>query len=129
MVITDCETDGYSGGFTSTPKARAERRAAHVVRVRGRKGSRAPAKKDARPKLQLRTGASNCNRQMTTDSLSQTPRWQRWGYCAIFALTLSGIAPAIAASAAIAACDALGGWLAVPMLAASFLLAFKVVTA
>ena len=113
MVKTDCETDGYCGGFTSTQKARAERRAAQVVRVRGREGSRAPAKKDARPELQLRTGASNCGQQMTTDSLAQTPRWQRCGSCAVFVLTLSGIAPAIAANALIGVCEAVGWWIAV----------------
>lgn len=129
MVITDCETDGYSAGFTSAEPMRTGRRATGVLRVRDVGAARTRAERDARPELQLRTGASNCNRQMTTDILAQKPRWQRWGSCAVFVLTLSGIAPALAASALIGACEAFGWWLAVLIFCAACAFACKKVLA
>lgn len=112
---TDRKTVGFGGGFTDAAVVRPGRSAAQVVHVRRRDGARMAAKEDARPVLEHRTGASNCRRQLTDDSISRMPRWRRWGLYAIGALTMSGILPALACSALLWLCDTLGWWLLVPL--------------
>lgn len=113
---TDIRTGGFGGGFTDARTVRPRCRATAVLP--GDCGSRyrvVAAKKDARPKRQLRTGASNGAYQLTEDSIARMPRWQRWGLYAIAALTLSGILPMAAAALLGWLCDLVGWWLLIPL--------------
>lgn len=113
---TDKKTVGFGGGFTDARTVRPRCRATSVLpRDYGSRYRVDDAKKDARPKRQLRTGASNCRQQLTEDSISRLPRWQRWGLCAVFALTLSGVLPSIAAAVLIWLCELVGWWLLIPI--------------
>lgn len=94
---TMIETVGYGGGFTDAQTMRPKRCAAPMVHARYCENARVAAKKDARPKRQLRTGASNCAQQMTEDILTHMPRWRRWGIYAIAAGSVTGIIPLAAA--------------------------------
>lgn len=95
---TEIKTVGFGGGFTDARSSAAARRAVPMVQVRARQGSYLGYdKKDARPKRQLRTGASNCAQQMTEDILTHMPRWKRWGIYAIVAGSVTGIIPLAAA--------------------------------
>lgn len=113
---TDIKTGGIGGGFTDARTVRPRCRATTVLP--GDCGSRyrvVATKKDARPKRQLRTGASNCRPQLTEDSIARMPRYQRWGLYAIAALTLSGILPMTAAALLGWLCDRVGWWLLIPL--------------
>ena len=113
---TDIKTDGFGGGFTDARTVRPRCRATAVLP--GDCGSRyrvVEAKKDARPKRQLRTGASNGAYQLTEDSIARMPRYQRWGWYAITALTLTGILPMAAAALLGWLCDLVGWWLLIPL--------------
>lgn len=95
---TEIETVGFGGGFTDARSSAAARRAVPLVQVRARQGSYLGYdKKDARPKRQLRTGASDCGQQLTEDILTHMPRWKRCGAYALAAGTLTGIIPLAAA--------------------------------
>ena len=95
---TMIETIGYGGGFTDARRDAAARGTAPLVQVRARQGSYLGYdKKDARPKRQLRTGASDCRQQLTEDILTHMPRWKRCGTYALAAGTLTGIIPLAAA--------------------------------
>lgn len=113
---TDKKTVGFGGGFTDARTVRPRCRATAVLP--GDCGSRyrvVAAKKDARPKRQLRTGASNGAYQLTEDSIARMPRYQRWGLYAIAALTLTGILPMAAAALLGWLCDLVGWWLLIPL--------------
>ena len=113
---TDIKTGGFGGGFTDARTVRPRCRATAVLP--GDCGSRyrvVAAKKDARPKRQLRTGASNGAYQLTEDSIARMPRYQRWGLYAIAALTLTGILPMTAAALLGWLCDLVGWWLLIPL--------------
>lgn len=112
---TDKKTVGFGGGITNAQTVRPKRCAAPVVQMRRCENARMAAKKDARPKRQLRTGASNCRPQLTEDSIARMPRWQRWGLYALAALTMSGIIPALACNALLWLCESVGWWLLVPL--------------
>lgn len=112
---TDIRTDGFGGGFTDAKTMRLGSRAASMVRLRSGQDARSAGKKDARPKLQLRTGASNCGRQLTKDSIALMPRCKRWGLYAFAALLVTGIAPMSLAALLIGLCDYLGAWIAFPI--------------
>ena len=112
---TDKKTVGFGGGITNARTVRPKRCAAPVVQMRRCENARMAAKKDARPKRQLRTGASNGAYQMTDDSISRMPRWQRWGLYALAALTLSGVLPMAAAALITWLCDLVGWWLLIPI--------------
>lgn len=112
---TDKKTVGFGGGITNARTVRPKRCAAPVVQMRRCENARMAAKKDARPKRQLRTGASNCRPQLTEDSIARMPRWQRWGLYALAALTMSGIIPALACNALLWLCESVGWWLLVPL--------------
>ena len=91
---TEIETVGFGGGFTDARSNAAARRAVPLVQVRTRQGSYlGTEKKDARPKRQLRTGASDCSQQLTEDILTHMPRWKRWGFYALAAGLITGIIP------------------------------------
>lgn len=112
---TDKKTGGFGCGFTDARTVRPRCRATAVLP--GDCGSRyrvVAAKKDARPKRQLRTGASNGAYQLTEDSIARMPRYQRWGLYAIAALTLTGILPMAAAALLGWLCDLVGWWLLIP---------------
>lgn len=95
---TEIKTVGFGGGFTDARSSAAARRAVPMVQVRARQGSYLGYdKKDARPKRQLRTGASDCGQQLTEDILTHMPRWKRCGAYALAAGTLTGIIPLAAA--------------------------------
>ena len=95
---TMIETIGYGGGFTDARRDAAARGTAPLVQVRARQGSYLGYdKKDARPKRQLRTGASDCGQQLTEDILTHMPRWKRCGVYAIVAGSVTGIIPLAAA--------------------------------
>lgn len=113
---TDKKTVGFGGGFTDARTVRPRCRATAVLP--GDCGSRyrvVAAKKDARPKRQLRTGASNGAYQLTEDSIARMPRYQRWGLYAIAALTLTGILPMAATALLGWLCDLVGWWLLIPL--------------
>lgn len=113
---TDKKTVGFGGGFTDAQTLRPRCRATAVLpRDCGSRYRVVAAKKDARPVLQHRTGASNCGRQLTEESIARMPRWQRWGLYAFGALTLSGILPMAAAALLMWLCDLVGWWLLVPL--------------
>lgn len=91
---TEIETVGFGGGFTDARSNAAARRAVPLVQVRARQGSYlGHEKKDARPKRQLRTGASDCRQQLTEDILTHMPRWKRWGFYTLAAGLITGIIP------------------------------------
>lgn len=94
---TEIKTVGFGGGFTNAQTVRPKRCAAPMVRARYCENARVAAKKDARPKRQLRTGASDCAQQLTEDILTHMPRWKRWGIYAIVAGSVTGIIPLAAA--------------------------------
>lgn len=112
---TDRKTVGFRGGFTDARAMRPERCAAHVVQVRHCEGARLAAYEDARPVLQHRTGASNCDRQLTEESIARMPRFKRWALCAVAALTISGVIPMSAAWFMSRVFDLLGWWLLIPL--------------
>ena len=112
---TDKKTVGFGGGITNARTVRPKRCAAPVVQMRRCENARMAAKKDARPKRQLRTGASNCRPQLTEDSIARMPRWQRFALYAFGALTLSGVLPMAAAALLITLCDLVGWWLLIPL--------------
>lgn len=112
---TDRKTVGFGGGITNAQTVRPKRCAVPMVQMRRCENARMAAKKDARPKLQLRTGVSNCRQQMTEDSLAHLPRWKRWGACILGSLTISGILPMAAAGLLIELCDLVGWWLLVQL--------------
>lgn len=113
---TSNKTVGFGGGFTDAGTVRPRCRATAVLpRDRGSRYRVAAAKKDARPVLQHRTGASNGAYQLTEDSIARMPRWKRWGLYALAALTMSGIIPALACNALLWLCETVGWWLLVPL--------------
>lgn len=112
---TDSKTVGFGGGFTDARALRPERRAAHVVQVRHCEGARLAAYEDARPVLQHRTGASNCDRQLTEESIARMPRYRRWGLYALAFLTMSGIIPALACNALLCLCESVGWCVLIPL--------------
>ena len=113
---TDIRTGGFVGGFTDARTVRPRCRATAVLpRDCGSCYRVVAAKKDARPVLQHRTGASNGAYQLTEDSIARMPRWQRWGLYALAALTMSGIIPALACNALLWLCESVGWWLLVPL--------------
>lgn len=113
---TDKKTVGFGGGFTDARTVRPRCRATAVLpRDFGYRYRVVVSKKDARPVLQHRTGASNGAYQMTSDSIARMPRYQRWGLYAIAALTLTGILPMAAAALLVWLCDLVGWWLLIPL--------------
>ena len=113
---TDKKTVGFGGGFTDAGTVRP--RCCATAVLPGDCDSRyrvVATKKDARPKRQLRTGASNGAYQLTEDSIARMPRYQRWGLYAIAALTLTGILPMAAAALLGWLCDLVGWWLLIPL--------------
>lgn len=113
---TDIKTGGFGGGFTDARTVRPRCRATAVLPGDCSSRYRVVAtKKDARPKRQLRTGASNGAYQLTEDSIARMPRYQRWGLYAIAALTLTGILPMAAAALLGWLCDLVGWWLLIPL--------------
>lgn len=113
---TDKKTVGFGGGFTDARTVRPRCRATAVLpRDFGYRYRVVVSKKDARPVLQHRTGASNGAYQMTSDSIARMPRYQRWGLYVIAALTLTGILPMAAAALLVWLCDLVGWWLLIPL--------------
>lgn len=113
---TDKKTVGFGGGFTDAGTVRPRCRATAVLpRDRGTRYRVAAAKEGARPVLQHRTGVSIAGCELTDDSISRMPRWQRWGLYAIAALTFSGILPMAAAAFLTWLCDLVGWWLLIPL--------------
>lgn len=112
---TDRKTVGFGGGFTDTRAMRPERCAAPVVQMRRCENARMAEKKDARPKRQLRTGASNGAYQLTDDIIARMPRFERWALCAVAALTISGVIPMSAAWFMSRVFDLFGWWLLIPL--------------
>lgn len=112
---TSNKTVGFGGGFTDAGTVRPRCRATAVLPRDYGSRYRVAAKKDARPVLQHRTGASNCRPQLTEDSIARMPRWKRWGLYAIAALTLTGILPMAAAALLGWLCDLVGWWLLIPL--------------
>lgn len=94
---TEIKTGGFVGGFTDARIMRPRCRATAVVPRNFNSRCRVDAKKDARPVLQHRTGASDCAQQLTEDILTHMPRWKRCGAYALAAGTLTGIIPLAAA--------------------------------
>ena len=115
---TETGTAGYASGFENGGAARAERCAAPLVQVRGDENTRMAPNKEARPKRQLRTGASYCDRQLTREIISRMPRLRRWGLYTALALLMTGVAPMALASCLARLCEAAGWWLLVPVYAA-----------
>lgn len=113
---TDKKTVGFGGGFTDARTVRPRCRATAVLpRDFGYRYRVVASNENARPVLQHRTGASNGAYQMTSDSISRMPRYQRWGLYAIAALTLTGILPMAAAALLGWLCDLVGWWLLIPL--------------
>lgn len=94
---TMIETVGFGGGITNAQTVLPKRCAAPMVHARYCENARVAAKKDARPKRQLRTGASDRRKQLTEGILTHMPRWKRWGVYAIVAGSVTGIIPLAAA--------------------------------
>lgn len=115
---TSSRTVGFGGGITDARNMRPESRAASLVRVRRREGARMASKKDARPVLQHRTGASNCGDKLTVESISRMPRLMRWGLYAFAAALVTGVAPMALSALLIWLCGVVGWWLAVALLGA-----------
>lgn len=106
---TQLETSGYGGGFANASEARSGFRAAVPVSGTARHGARpAYAQEDARPELQLRTGASKPLPEMTDDSLAHLPLPLRVAAYAAAIGTLTGIAPLALAGLLGAGMDGLG---------------------
>ena len=125
---TDRKTVGFGGGFTDVRTVRPGCRTAAVLpRDCGSRYRVVAAKKDARPVLQHRTGASISQHELTDDSLSQMPRWKRWGVYALAGLTFSGILPMAACVALTTICDAVGWWLLLPLVAAECAFFWRVI--
>lgn len=113
---TDIRTGGFGGGFTDAGIVRPRCRATAVLpRDRGTRYRVAAAKEGARPVLQHRTGVSIAGCELTDESISRMPRWQRWGLYAGLVLSMSGIAPMAFASFLIWLCDLVGWWLLIPL--------------
>lgn len=113
---TDKKTGGFGGGFTNARTVWPRRRTTAVLsRDCGTHSRVVAVKKDARPKLQLRTGASNGANQLTEEIIARMPRWQRRSLCALVALCLTGVAPMAACGALTWLCDLVGWWLLVPL--------------
>lgn len=113
---TDKKTVGFGCGFTDARTVRPRCRATAVLpRDFGYRYRVVASNENARPVLQHRTGASNGAYQMTSDSISRMPRYQRWGLYALGALTLSGILPMAAAALLMWLCDLVGWWLLIPL--------------
>lgn len=112
---TDKKTVGFGDGFTDARTVRPRCRATAVFPRDYGSRYRVAAKKDARPVLQHRTGASISIGQLTEDSIARMPRYQRWGLYAIAALTLTGILPMAAAALLGWLCDLVGWWLLIPL--------------
>ena len=116
---TSNKTVGFGGGFTDAGTVRPRCRATAVLsRYCGYRNCVVASNKDARPVLQHRTGASNCGRQLTEDSITRMPRWKRWCLYASAALLMTGIAPMALASFLIWLCDVVGWWLLIPLFVA-----------
>ena len=129
MYETDAKTVGFGGGLADARALQHSSCSTPLVPIRIREHPPLASRKDARTKLQLRTGVSNCRKQMTTQILPQEHRFKLYAICALFALTISGVIPSLAISASFAMCDAFGWWFAAPLLSASCLIAYKAVTA
>lgn len=112
---SNTETGGFGGGYTDARDTQPRCRTANVLYL-GDSARKAP-KKDARPKFQLRTGASNCSEQMTDDSLAHLPRPVRYCVYALLALTMSGVLPMFAAGLLIEFTEIVGIWVLFPMFA------------
>lgn len=113
---TDKKTVGFGGGFTDARTVRPRCRATAVLPRDFGYGYRVVgSNEDARPVLQHRTGASNCDRQLTEDSIACMPRWKRWGLYAFAALGMTGIAPMALAALLTWLCDLAGWWLLIPL--------------
>lgn len=112
---TDFVTGGFGGGFTDGGTVRSGCRATAVLPRDYRHRCRVDAKKDARPVLQHRTGASNGDHQLTDDIIARMPRFERWALCAVAALTISGVIPMSAAWFMSRVFDLLGWWLLIPL--------------
>lgn len=113
---TDKKTVGFGGGFTDARIVRTRCRATAVLlRDCGSRYRVDAEKKDARPKRQLRTGASNGAYQLTDDIIARMPRFERWALCAVAALTISGVIPMSAAWFMSRVFDLLGWWLLIPL--------------
>ena len=112
---TEIKTGGFGGGFTNARIMRPRCRATAVIPRDYNSRCRVDAKKDARPVLQHRTGASKGAYQLTEDSIARMPRWQRWGLYALAALTMLGIIPALACNALLWLCESVGWWLLIPI--------------
>lgn len=113
---TDKKTVGFGGGFTYARTVRPRCRATAVLpRDYCSRFRVVAAKKDARPVLQHRTGASNGAYQMTEDSLTHMKRWQRCCLYAFAALCMSGIVPMALATFLIWLCDVVGWWILIPL--------------
>lgn len=113
---TDIRTGGFGGGITDARTVRPRCRATAVLpRDCGSCYRVVAAKKDARPVLQHRTGASNGAYQMTIDSIARMPRYQRWGLYAFAALGMTGKAPMALAALLTWLCDLVGWWLLIPL--------------
>lgn len=115
---TSNKTCGFGGGFTDARTVRPRCRATSVLpRDLGSRYRVVAAKKDARPVLQHRTGASNGSRQMTGRSIALLPRVLRGALAAGLALTLSGVLPMALAALLMQALEIAGWWLLVPIYA------------
>lgn len=113
---TDKKTVGFGGGFTDARIVRSRCRATAVLpRDCGSRYRVVATKKDARPKQQLRTGASNGSYQLTEDRISLMPRWKRWGLYAIAIGALSGVLPMAAYAFLTWLCELVGWWLLIPL--------------
>lgn len=112
---TEVKTTGFLGGFDAGTARPGCRTTAVLPRDCDYGYRMAAAKRDARPKLQLRTGVSNAGRNLTADSIARMPRWKRWGFRAFCVLLFSGVLPMAAASLLIALCDLVGWWLLIPL--------------
>lgn len=94
---TDKKTVGYGGGFSYARTSHSGRGAEGVLPLPCHDRERVAFKKDARPVLQHRTGASDSNHELTEDILAHMPRWKRWGFYTLAAGLTTGIIPLAAA--------------------------------
>lgn len=113
---TQGKTNGFGGGFTNAATVRSGCRTTDVLlSVDESHHGVACRKEDARQQRQLRTGSSNCSRQMTEDSLSHLPFVARASLTAVAALTLSGVLPMALCALLMAVFDVIGYWPLIPM--------------
>ena len=113
---TDIKTGGFGGGFTDARTVRPRCRATAVLpRDCGSRYRVVAAKKDARPVLQHRTGASNGAYQLTDDIIARMPRLERWALCAAAVLTISGVIPMAVVWLMSRVFDLFGWWLLIPL--------------